>query len=80
MAVAAVDGSSSGQPPSLTYGAVVFNDEDGAAEREVAAVAAPGALEKVAAGAKAFGVAVTDLAARFGTKRRRAMMMMEMQR
>jgi hypothetical protein len=63
---------------TLTYGAVVFNDEAGAAEREVAAVAAPGALERVAEGARAFGVAVVELAARFsGSSRRRRRMLLE---
>jgi hypothetical protein len=62
--------------PTLTYGAVVFNDEHGDAEREVAAVKEPGTLERVAGAAKAFGVAVLDIGARVvggGSRRRRVM-------
>jgi len=59
------------QQQTLTYGAVVFNDEDGAAEREVAALAEEGALERVAAAARSFGVTVSALGARVGSRRLR---------
>jgi hypothetical protein len=66
------------QPATLTLGAVVFNDEHGEAEREVAAVRAPGTLERVSSAAKAFGVAVLEIGARAmgggGGRRRRSLL------
>jgi hypothetical protein len=62
--------AASSAPPFLTYGAVVFNDESGAAERELAALGEEEALARVAAAAREFGVVVSALDARVGSRRR----------